>query len=91
MSRRGFKIRKVVSEFDAPSKYSVARGEPHIFHYEILECGHVKEKREIESSAEAVRMLFHKFSGEPVRRRCFECVSGDKSIPEPAYIPSKGD
>jgi hypothetical protein len=72
-----FKLRKVVKEINAPTDYNPNR----FVTYELLECGHYKAQKEIESSAEAIRFMIKLVNNEPIKRRCYECTTGNKSIP----------
>lgn len=76
MARKGWKMQAVVKVVDAPCQFS-----GRVYTYEKLACGHYHLKPEPRETAKIIREMFHVVSGEPIKRRCWECVTGRPSVP----------
>jgi len=73
-SRPSFKMRKVLRKEQRP----FSKGYPKLVDWDVLECGHACRTRAFESTAEAIQWLGVEFSGQPHRRRCYECAREQK-------------
>jgi len=75
--RTPYKVRKVIKEVRAPSQYS-----GRIWRYHLLECGHYTPVDYVKETSKAIRLLFLAMSGEPMRRRCYQCTTGRMPAPQ---------
>jgi hypothetical protein len=51
-------------------------GSPGRFYaVDVLECGHERKKKTVDSAADAVRIALRNLNGTRTVRRCFECAT----------------
>lgn len=75
--RHKYVMRAVSSQTQETFKYGVLKGEPKPYLSDILECGHIRPQEQIDSTADAIRIMVRSFvPNKIVKRRCYECAKG---------------